>query len=149
MVKKTVEKTAHLRLFQGNITEGCPTIELIIYQGKDEIERRIARLPQNSELYESLQSFLSHEYDLPTRSSRHTMPRSVQTNPEHNLTNKFNDWLKSEDFKEMNEFFIFYAQEIDMLIIESNQLEIKRLPWWQWSTIKRFCPKICIGFTSY
>jgi hypothetical protein len=49
----------------------------------------------------------------------------------------------------MNEFFIFYAQEIDMLIIESNQLEIKRLPWWQWSTIKRFCPKICIGFTSY
>ena len=97
MVKKTVEKTAHLRLFQGNITEGCPTIELIIYQGKDEIERRIARLPQNSELYESLQSFLSHEYDLPTRSSppRHTMPISVQTNPEHNLTNKFNDFYNA------------------------------------------------------
>jgi hypothetical protein len=148
MVKKTVEKTAHLRLFQGNITEGCPTIELIIYQGKDEIERRTARLPQNSELYESLQSFLSHEYELPTRSSRHTMPRSVQTNPEHNLTNKFNDWLKSEDFKEMKYLFLYHARGFDGLIIECNQLEIKRLPWSSWEIIRTYCPNIVVSYTS-
>jgi len=116
-----MKKIAVLRFFQGTIQEGCPAVELQIYKNKQLIDNRVGTLPKGE----------------------------ISITSKKTLEEKFDNWLNSKEFEKMNEFFIFYAQEIDMLIIESNQLEIKRLPWWQWSTIKRFCPKICIGFTSY
>ncbi|MEH2231093.1 MAG: hypothetical protein V7K71_15975 [Nostoc sp.] len=156
MGKKTVKKTAHIRLFQGNITQGCPITELKIYQGKQEIAHCFGKLPKDSELYDSLQSFLSQgenigeQSESPTRSPRHTLPKSVVTNPDpkQDLEQKFNDWLNSEDFEGIKEFFISYARNFDVLIIESNQLEIKRLPWSCWEIIKTYCPNIVVSYTS-
>lgn len=153
MVKK---KQLIMRLFQGSVTQGCPTIELKIYQGKQEGEHRWGTLPQNSELYDSLQTFLSYgqngggESELLTRSSRGTLPKSVQNNPDpkQDLEQKFNDWLNSKEFEEMKHFFIYHAKDIDVLTIESNQLQIKRLPWSCWEIIKRYCPNIVVSYTS-
>ncbi len=148
MGKKTVKKTAVLRLLGGNLREGCPTIELQIYQGKDKLEHRTARLPQNPELYESLQDFLSYEDEQRTRSSRHTMPREVQNNPDSNFNDNFNEWLRNTDFKGIKEFFISHARDCDFLIIESNELEIMRLPWSRWEVIQTYCPNIGVSYTS-
>jgi hypothetical protein len=154
--KETIKKTANLRLFQGSITEGCPTIELKIYQGKQEVEHRCGKLPRDSELYNSLQTFLSYgqngdgKSESPTRSSRHTLPKSMLNNPDpkQDLEQKFNDWLNSKEFEETKEFFISHARDFDVLIIESNQLQIKRLPWSCWEIIKRYCPNIVVSYTS-
>jgi hypothetical protein len=116
-----MKKTAVLRFFQGTIQEGCPTVELQIYRDKQQIDHRLGRLPTGQEISITFGKTLEE---------------------------KFNNWLNSKDFEEIKEFFIFYAKEVDILIIESSQLEIKRLPWLQWSTIKKFCPNIFLCFTS-
>jgi hypothetical protein len=116
-----MKKIAVLRFLPGTIEKGFPAVELQIYRNKERIDNCIGKLPQ----YQGLSM------------------TSGKT-----LEEKFNNWLNSTEFEDVNEFFISYAQEIDLLIIESNQLEIKQLPWLQWSTIKRFCSKIVLGFTS-
>lgn len=146
MGEETVKTTFVIRFLGGNLQTGFPAVECRIYKGKREIQHRqiIGKLPENPELYKSLQNFLSYEREL-TRSSRHTMPREVQNNPDPNLTKNFNEWLENKDFEGIREFFLYCARDCQRISIESTQLEIQQLPWHRWTLIQRYCPDVVVS----
>jgi hypothetical protein len=152
MEKKPVKKKVVLRILNGNIREGCMTIELQIYQGEKRVECYTATLPPNQELYDSLQISLTsspmeltRSSELPNPSERTiVIPEEVESNPNPDLTNMLNDWLRSTEFKNIRYELLYHIRGCCTLTIESNQTDIKRLPWKSWDLLCKYCPTIVV-----
>ena len=148
----------------GSLTTGFDEIILRIEDSnRDQLIQEIGKLPPAPKIVELRNAWSSSILECTRYLPRHLRSSPLRTikpsgesysSSEYiekvtasgkNLETRLNNWLRSEDFIPIRDKLLFYSHDsqIAQLIIETEDLEIKRLPWHIWE-----CSEQLIKFTE-
>ncbi len=148
----------------GSLTTGFDEIILRIEDSdRDQLIQEIGKLPPAPKIVELRNAWSSSILECTRYLPRHLRSSPLRTikpsgesysSSEYiekvtasgkNLETRLNNWLRSEDFIPIRDKLLFYSHDsqIAQLIIETEDIEIKRLPWHIWE-----CSEQLIKFTE-
>ncbi|MFB2891595.1 tetratricopeptide repeat protein [Aerosakkonemataceae cyanobacterium BLCC-F50] len=139
---------------------GFPVTLQLGEEGKPATIQKIGSLPPNPELVESYTSwkvtyysFIGVKVTLEPPASQTTNFSILDVNAQaENLSQKFNQWLKSQLFSHVREELLAHLKENDevRLIIQASNIQLRQLPWHLWDILERY-PKaeISVSVTNF
>lgn len=152
-------KLVVLTFAEGDLDKaGFPVTLQLGDEGKPATIQEIGSLPPNPELVESYTSWKVTYYgfigvkvrklEAKVAQTTNFSIRDVNTKAE-NLSQKFNQWLKSQQFSHVREELVAHLKENDevRLIIQTANIQLRKLPWHLWDILKRY-PKAEISVSA-
>ena len=151
-------KLVVLTFAEGDLDKaGFPVTLQLGDEGKPATIQEIGSLPPNLELVESYTSWKVTYYGFigvkvrlepPATQKTNFSIRDVNTKAE-NLSQNFNQWLKSQQFSHVREELVAHLKENDevRLIIQTANIQLRKLPWHLWDILKRY-PKAEISVSA-
>ena len=120
--------------------------------------QEMGSLPPNPELVESYTSWKVTYYGFIGVKVRKLEAKVVQTTnfsigdvnaKAKNLSQNFNQWLKSQQFSHVREELVAHLKEDDevQLIIQTSNIQLRQLPWHLWDILERY-PKAEISVST-
>ncbi|MDF0555613.1 tetratricopeptide repeat protein [Kamptonema sp. UHCC 0994] len=153
-----MEKLVVLTFAEGDLDKaGFPVTLQMADEGKPPKSQETGSLPPNPEMVESYNSWKVSYYGFmgvkvrlepPAGQATNFSIGNVKTNAE-NLRQKFNQWLKSQQFSPVREELLAYLTENDevRLIIQTSNIVLRKLPWHLWDILERYS-KVEIGVST-
>lgn len=152
-------KLVVLTFAEGDLDKaGFPVTLQLGDEGKPATIQEIGSLPPNLELVESYTSWKVTYYgfigvkvrklEAKVAQTTNFSIRDVNTKAE-NLSQNFNQWLKSQQFSHVREELVAHLTENDevRLIIQTSNIQLRQLPWHLWDILKRY-PKAEISVSA-
>ncbi|MDQ2101000.1 MAG: CHAT domain-containing protein [Tychonema bourrellyi B0820] len=152
-------KLVVLTFAEGDLDKaGFPVTLQLGDEGKPATIQEIGSLPPNPELVESYTSWKVTYYgfigvkvrklEAKVAQTTNFSIRDVNTKAE-NLSQNFNQWLKSQQFSHVREELVAHLTENDevRLIIQTSNIQLRQLPWHLWDILKRY-PKAEISVSA-
>ena len=152
-------KLVVLTFAEGDLDKtGFPVTLQMGDEGKPATIQETGSLPPNPELIESYTSWKVTYYSflgikvrvLKAKAGQITNFSIGDVNKKaDNLSQKFNQWLKSPQFSHVREELIAHLKEDDevRLIIQTSNLDLRKLPWHLWDILERY-PKAEISVSA-
>ncbi len=151
-------KLAVLRLGEGNFEQGFPVILQIGEEGARPSTEISGKLPPAIKIPEQYDEWRSSYRSLGLR-LRLEKPKAQETNVSVTqacneaallLRDSLNNWLNSESFRSLKEGFLKKLQpdEIIQLIIQTEDIQLQRLPWHLWELLIEDYPKAEIALSA-
>ncbi|MEY3870714.1 MAG: hypothetical protein RLZZ338_4608 [Cyanobacteriota bacterium] len=152
-------KLVVLTFAEGDLDKtGFPVTLQMGDEGKPATNQETGSLPPNPEMVESYNSWKVSYYGFIGVKVRKLEAKAgqatnfsigdVNTNAE-NLSQKFNQWLKSQQFSHVREELLAHLKENDevRLIIQTSNIALRKLPWHLWDILARY-PKAEISVSA-
>lgn len=154
-----MEKLVVLTFAEGDLDKtGFPVTLQMGDEGKPATIQETGSLPPNSEVIESYNRWKATYYGffgikvrkLKAKAGQATNFSILDVNAQaENLSQNFNQWLKSQQFSHVREELLTHLKENDevRLIIQTSNIQLRQLPWHLWDILARY-PKAEISVSA-